>query len=802
MYKGLIVFICGVLFAPPVVASKFLNIEFPESVSRLSKLEISFDMTRTYDNPYNPTEVEIDAVFTLPSGESVTVPAFWFQNFNRELQSGVEQLRPSSEPDWRVRFTPEETGTYSFYLTVRDIDGENRSNTQEFSVTSAEGRGFIRVDPANPRFLSFDNGDFYFPMGQNVAWAGNRGTYDYDLWMPEMGQAQENWMRIWLTHFYKGQTLEWNENHSSGWYHGVGRYSQQGAWKLDYIVQQAEALGIYIQFVTQHHGQFSQNVNPNWEDNPYNVDNGGFLQNGAEFFTNKEAKELYKRKMRYTVARWGYSPAILAWELWNEVQYTDNYNSNYPNVADWHQEMAEYTRNIDPWNHLITTSARDEDELIWSLPELDITQIHYYGPGVAKALRQRHLHMQQYGKPNIVGEFGDNTGSGGSDPSGTVMHQGIWATSMVGGGAMPWWWDNYVHPNDLYYHWAALAEFWEGEDLRTGDLQVIEVQCEGGPTAAEGVRATPGLGWATSTQREFWVEPDGTVPGIENLSQYLHGSSKSNMGREAIFHTNFSQEITFTVRVNQMSSWQPGRLQLFLDDETEPQVDAVPDPPEKFSITVPAGEHTLRVFNSGVDWFVAEYYEFGGLNVSAASGYAFTVGDKAYAWIYDRDYENGESPHGSLSNVEAIFPDLQGEFQVQQWDTRDGGQITAATVTDKQELRVSLAEFTGDIALKLVKTGTGVGSRNTPVEKFGLLPSYPNPFNDSTTLAVHIPHRGRMSLAIFDILGRQVHSIHEGEIAAGRHTWNLNSQELASGVYVVKATHADQIRLQKISLLK
>ena len=196
MYKWLIVFICGVLFAPPVVASKFLNIEFPESVSRLFKLEISFDMTRTYDNPYNPTEVEIDAVFTLPSGKSVTVPAFWFQNFNRELQSGVEQLRSSSEPDWRVRFTPQETGTYSFYLTVRDIEGENRSNPQEFSVTSAEGRGFIRVDPANPRFLSFDNGDFYFPMGQNVAWAGNRGTYDYDLWMPEMGQAQENWMRI------------------------------------------------------------------------------------------------------------------------------------------------------------------------------------------------------------------------------------------------------------------------------------------------------------------------------------------------------------------------------------------------------------------------------------------------------------------------------------------------------------------------------------------------------------------------------------------------------------------------------
>ncbi len=102
-------------------------------------------------------------------------------------------------------------------------------------------------------------------------------------------------------------------------------------------------------------------------------------------------------------------------------------------------------------------------------------------------------------------------------------------------------------------------------------------------------------------------------------------------------------------------------------------------------------------------------------------------------------FENGESPHDVLQNVEAVFPDLQGEFQIEQWDTRKVGQISASTVTDKEQLRVMLTEFTGDIALKLRKTGTRVGSAEQPVHEFGLLPSYPNPFNGSTTLSVDHP---------------------------------------------------------------
>ena len=97
----------------------------------------------------------------------------------------------------------------------------------------------------------------------------------------------------------------------------------------------------------QHHGQYSTTVDPNWPQNPFNTANGGFLSDPKQFFTDTTAKALTKRKYRYIVARWGYSPAVMAWELFNEVQFTDAaQNGQWANVAAWHWQisMAETLR--------------------------------------------------------------------------------------------------------------------------------------------------------------------------------------------------------------------------------------------------------------------------------------------------------------------------------------------------------------------------------------------------------------------------------------------------------------------------
>lgn len=684
-------------------ATNIVRVDYQPTAAIAQKYEIVLDLDTTYQNPFDDSEVMIDAVFTAPSGRQIKVPAFWFLDFNRRLISKEEKLTATKKPDWRVRFAAQETGVYQFFISIRDKDGDTFSETFQFTSTPATNKGFIRVDKLNSRWLSFDNGDFYLPIGHNLAWGTNQGTYDYDLWLTKMSAAKENWSRVWMNHYYNGQSLEWSQNHKSGWFHGLGIYSLQGAWKLDQIISKAEASGVYIQLVTQHHGQFSQKTNSTWAENPYNVVNGGFLKNGAEFFTHPEAKELYKRKMRYTVARWGYSTSILAWELWNEVHYTDNYEQNYPNVVAWHKEMAQYLRNIDPWGHLITTSARDEDKALWLLPELDLTQIHYYGKGYKEAIRQSHLLMQQYNKPNIIGEFGDDINSYGTDATGTVIHEALWATSMVGGGAMAWYWDKHIHGNNLYYHWAALSAFWQNEDLRHNPIDIIQVKTSGGPRASHGARFYPGgKSWSPAKQTEFWLNPDGSIEGVANLPALLHGTNKPHLEHKVIMHTNSDKEMSFALTVGRVSSWKPGNLQIFIDEQPMPVVNETPKPPQRYEALIPAGKHKIRISNSGIDWLSIDSLEFG-LSINAVAGYAFTNGNMTYAWIYDRDYQEGTSPNGLLKGVEAVIPNLSGKFTVEQWNTKTGKIISTLEITSADDLHIPIANFIADTSLKIRK---------------------------------------------------------------------------------------------------
>jgi hypothetical protein len=68
---------------------------------------------------------------------------------------------------------------------------------------------------------------------------------------------------------------------------------------------------------------------------------------------------------------------------------------------------------------------------------------------------------------------------------------------------------------------------------------------------------------------------------------------------------------------------------------------------------------------------------------------------------------------------------------------------------------------------------------------FRLQPVYPNPFNASTMLRWEIPARSRVSVAVYDIRGRLVGTVAEGDYEAGKYSvrWDARS---ASGVYIVK----------------
>ena len=85
--------------------------------------------------------------------------------------------------------------------------------------------------------------------------------------------------------------------------------------------------------------------------------------------------------------------------------------------------------------------------------------------------------------------------------------------------------------------------------------------------------------------------------------------------------------------------------------------------------------------------------------------------------------------------------------------------------------------------------------------------NYPNPFNPSTTIKYQIPELSFVTLKIYDILGNEVITLVNEELAAGKHEVEFNShsgevRNLSSGVYFYQLQAASFLETKKMLLIK
>jgi len=81
-------------------------------------------------------------------------------------------------------------------------------------------------------------------------------------------------------------------------------------------------------------------------------------------------------------------------------------------------------------------------------------------------------------------------------------------------------------------------------------------------------------------------------------------------------------------------------------------------------------------------------------------------------------------------------------------------------------------------------TPTTVPDNSNPIPRaFAVYQNYPNPFNPTTTIRFSLPQRSHVMLKVFDVLGREVATLVDGEFIAGEHSVVFDAKRLASGVY-------------------
>jgi serine protease AprX len=97
---------------------------------------------------------------------------------------------------------------------------------------------------------------------------------------------------------------------------------------------------------------------------------------------------------------------------------------------------------------------------------------------------------------------------------------------------------------------------------------------------------------------------------------------------------------------------------------------------------------------------------------------------------------------------------------------------------------------------------TGVNNTNQLPKDYYLLQNYPNPFNPSTRIRFAVPEKSNVKIYLYDILGNEIAVILDEEVNPGVKEVELNGNELASGVYLVRMIANNYQQTIKISLLK
>jgi hypothetical protein len=101
----------------------------------------------------------------------------------------------------------------------------------------------------------------------------------------------------------------------------------------------------------------------------------------------------------------------------------------------------------------------------------------------------------------------------------------------------------------------------------------------------------------------------------------------------------------------------------------------------------------------------------------------------------------------------------------------------------------------------VIRPATAIDEKATPQE-FALLRNYPNPFNAQTLIQYNLPGESEVNLSIFDILGRQVATLTDGDQDAGPHQVTWNAADCPSGVYFYRLKANENIVTKRMLLLR
>ncbi len=159
-----------------------------------------------------------------------------------------------------------------------------------------------------------------------------------------------------------------------------------------------------------------------------------------------------------------------------------------------------------------------------------------------------------------------------------------------------------------------------------------------------------------------------------------------------------------------------------------------------------------------------------------------------------RDWWTGQGTHGAVI-LQGAYIALQLKFTYN----------TGTSIDTSYFLKTYPVDVVGDTNIfyrKNLVNGTQISNNISNQVTFSLKQNFPNPFNPVTTITYQLTRNSHVRLEIFDILGRNVSILVNGDQEAGKHIAIFDGSKFASGIYICKLTDGNHSAMEKMMLLK
>ena len=185
-------------------------------------------------------------------------------------------------------------------------------------------------------------------------------------------------------------------------------------------------------------------------------------------------------------------------------------------------------------------------------------------------------------------------------------------------------------------------------------------------------------------------------------------------------------------------------------------------------ISVQAGDHILAISSEGL------VVGTGAVDLDGRCGIAIW-GDDISTQILEGLSE------GQTFKLMYHEPNAEIQIELEVWDYHSGEKLLYKT----------------DEYMVLETTA----SQSIPTD-LSLNSVYPNPFNNSTLISYSVPSQSFVSLGIFDLNGREVGMLFNGEQNSGEHALSWDASDVSPGIYFLRLNTPDYTQSQKIVLMK